>query len=151
MTFGRMRQQQNSKMNVLPGTQGTEDNNSRETSSFSQEELELQWMSMCNRMPLRLSGIAARMKNMNPQILEFPGVELVVPNEIIKTEVETIRGSILSTLKMYLHNSDITLTIRVAEQLEQTKVLTRREQFEEMVQKNPSVEKLRLLFELELA
>ena len=151
MTFGRMRQQQNSKMTVLPGTQGTEDNNSRETSSFSQEELELQWMSMCNRMPLRLSGIAARMKNMNPQILEFPGVELVVPNEIIKTEVETIRGSILSTLKMYLHNSDITLTIRVAEQLEQTKVLTRREQFEEMVQKNPSVEKLRLLFELELA
>ncbi|UKK49163.1 DNA polymerase III subunit gamma/tau [Prevotella sp. E9-3] len=151
MTFGRMRQQQNSKMNVLLGTQGTEDNNSRETSSFSQEELELQWMSMCNRMPLRLSGIAARMKNMNPQILEFPGVELVVPNEIIKTEVETIRGSILSTLKMYLHNSDITLTIRVAEQLEQTKVLTRREQFEEMVQKNPSVEKLRLLFELELA
>ena len=151
MTFGRMRQLQNSKMNVQSGTQDAEDNNSHETSSFSQENLELQWMSMCNRMPLRLSGIAARMKNMNPQIVEFPAVELVVPNEIIKTEVETIRGSILSTLKKYLHNSDITLTLKVTEQQERTKVLTRREQFEEMVQRNPSVEKLRSAFELELA
>jgi DNA polymerase-3 subunit gamma/tau len=91
------------------------------------------------------------MKNMNPVIKELPAVEVVVPNEIIKAEMEQIRGSILATLKIYLHNSNITLTLRVAEKQEQAKILSRREQFEEMTKANPSVEKLRKEFDLELA
>ena len=106
---------------------------------------------MCNRMPQRLSGIAARMKNMNPRITEFPAVELLVPNEIIKAEVEQIQRSILATLKLYLHNTDITMTLRVAEKQEQTRILSRREQFEELTKENPVVEKLRAEFDLELA
>ena len=118
--------------------------------NFTQEELELQWLSMCNRMPQRLSGLAARMKNMNPNIVSMPDVEVVVPNEMILAEVETIKGSILSTLKMYLHNSEITLTLRVAKQDERRPVLSRREQFEQMQKNFPVIEELRKLFELEL-
>ena len=151
MSWQRLRQQANPKMQILPGTTGVSEQQVEERASFTQDELELQWMSMCNRMPQKYSGISARMKNMNPRILELPAVELVVPNEIIKTEVETIKGSILSTLKLYLHNSDITLTIRVAEKQERERILTRREQFEEMVKQNESVEKLRIAFDLEFA
>ena len=78
-------------------------------------------------------------------------VEVVVANEIIKAEIEQIKGSILATLKMYLHHSNISLSLRVAERQEQTKILTRREQFELMTNDNPSVEKLRVEFDLELA
>ncbi|MDE6807888.1 MAG: DNA polymerase III subunit gamma/tau, partial [Prevotella sp.] len=95
--------------------------------------------------------IATRMKNMNPVIKEMPAVEVVVANEIIKAEVEQIKGSIVNTLKFHLHNSDITLTITLAEKGEREKVLSRREQFEEMVRQNPSVGKLWALFDLELA
>ena len=151
MSWNKLRLQGNPKMQILPGTQGVDDKTVEEQTAFTQDELELQWMSMCNRMPQRLSGIAARMKNMNPRVVELPAVELVVPNEIIKTEVENIRGSIVSTLKLYLHNSGITLTIRVAERQEQARTLTRREQFEEMVRANASVEKLRAAFDLEFA
>ncbi len=151
MSWNKLRLQGNPKMQILPGTQGVDDKTVEEQAAFTQDELELQWMSMCNRMPQRLSGIAARMKNMNPRVVELPAVELVVPNEIIKTEVENIRGSIVSTLKLYLHNSGITLTIRVAERQEQARTLTRREQFEEMVRANASVEKLRAAFDLEFA
>ena len=49
------------------------------------------------------------------------------------------------------NNSDLTFAMRVAERQEQAKVLTRREQFEEMVKENPAVEKLRSTFDLELA
>ena len=138
-------------MQILPGTQGVDTKDKDEAEEFSQQDLELQWMSMCNRMPQRLSGIAARMKNMNPQITEFPAVEVVVANEIIKAEVEQIKGSILATLKLYLHHSNISLSLRVAEKQEQAKILTRREQFELMTNDNPSVEKLRIEFDLELA
>ena len=106
---------------------------------------------MCNRMPQKYSGIAARMKNMSPKILEMPQVEVVVPNEIAKDEMEAIKGNILSTLKMYLHNDDITMSLRVAEQKEREKILTRKEQFELMSEKNPAIERLRKMFDLQLA
>ena len=148
--------QQDKKMNILPGfTKDADTKNADEQKQFSQQDLELQWMAMCNRMPQRLSGIAARMKNMNPIIvgenLRTPTIEVVVPNEIIKAEVEQIRGSILATLKLHLHNSAIMMTLRVAEQEEKEKILTRREQFELLTSQNPAVEKLREVFELELA
>ena len=111
-------------------------------------------MAMCNRMPQRnskLMGIATRMKNMNPKITELPNVEVTVSNEIVKGEMENIRGSIVATLRMNLHNSAITLTLNVAEQQEQEKVMTRREQFEQMSQQNPAIEQLREAFDLELA
>ena len=145
------RQTQPSKMNILPGTPGAQQAAGNEQQQFKQEELELQWMSMCNRMPQRLSGIAARMKNMNPVITQLPMVEVIVPNEIIRDEVEAIKGSIVKTLQMYLHNSAISLTLKVAEQAPHEKMLTRREQFELLAQQNTSVEKLREAFDLELA
>ena len=151
MSWSNLRQQATQKMQILPGTQGIDNKVSQESAEFTQENLELQWMAMCNRMPQKYSGIAARMKNMNPVVTQLPDIELVVPNEIIKTEVENIRGSILSTLKLYLHNSNITFTLRVAEKHEQARILTRREQFEEMQRANPSIEKLKAAFDLEFA
>ena len=121
---------------------------------FSQEDLELQWMSMCNRMSdnqPQLIGIATRMKNMNPQITEFPQVEVTVENELIKQDMEAIYKSILKTLQMYLHNAQITFTIQVSDQKDQPKVLSRRQQFEEMSKINPAVAKLQQAFDLELA
>ena len=121
---------------------------------FSQEDLELQWMSMCNRMSdnkPQLIGIATRMKNMNPQITEFPQVEVTVENELIKQDMEAIQKSILKTLQLHLHNQQITFTIQVSNQKEQTKILSRREQFEEMRKINPAVAKLQQEFDLELA
>ena len=138
------------KMQILPDsslTRGQID----EQNVFSQEDLELQWMSMCNRMPQKLSGIATRMKNMNPVILQMPAVEVVVPNEIARDEMEQIKGSIVNTLRLYLHNNQITLLLRVAEKEEREVILTRREQFELMSSQNPAIDRLRKVFSLELA
>lgn len=142
------------KMQVIPGTLGTDDPNAapkEEYQEFTQQDLEFQWMSMCNRMPQKLSGIAARMKNMNPTIKAMPEVEVVVENSIMLDQLTAIKGSVVNTLKLYLHNNGITLSMRLAEHNEQVKVLTRREQFEEMSRQNPSIEKLRSLLDLELA
>ena len=150
MSWKNLRQQ-NSKMKILPGTPGVETKPLNEQNQFTQADLELQWLAMCNRMPQKYSGIAMRMKNMNPVITEMPIVEVEVPNEIMKTEMEQIKGSIISTLKLHLRHSGIDLLLHVAENLETAKPLTRREQFEELVKENPSVEKLRVAFDLVLA
>ena len=143
-----------SKMNIIPGTPADNGNRQLSNCTFTQAELELQWMSMCNRMSQKkqeLSGIAARMKNMNPVITDFPQVEVTVDNQLIKQDIDKIYKSILRTLQTYLQNSQLTLNIVVSEKPVQTKVFTRREQFEEMRKNNPAVEALRQAFDLELA
>ena len=142
------------KMSVIPGTLDASDPNATpkdEEQSFSQQDLELQWMLMCNRMPQKLSGIATRMKNMNPVITDFPNVEVTADNQVALDQLEQIKGSIASTLKLYLHNKSITLTLRLAEQEEIAPILSRREQYELMEKENPSIGKLRELLSLELA
>jgi DNA polymerase-3 subunit gamma/tau len=142
------------KMQIIPGTLGVDDPgkpSEDEHSEFSQQDLEFQWMSMCNRMPQKLNATAARMKNMNPVITEFPAIEVTVDNQIMMEQMLTIKGSIVNTLKIYLHNSGISLELKLAEHHEQMKIMTRREQYEEMEKQNPSLEKLRELLNLELA
>lgn len=118
---------------------------------FTQEDLELQWLSMCNRIPQQYSGIATRMKNMNPVIKLFPAIEVFVDNALVKQEMEDFKGRILKTLQTSLHNDGITLEITIVEHEGPVKILTRREQFEMMSNENPAVEKLRQAFDLELA
>ena len=138
------------KMNIIPGTvSGSMEQQTN--AEFTQEELELQWMSMCNRMPQEYSGIATRMKNMNPVITEFPKLQVTVDNTLIQQQMEDFKGRIVKTLINSLHNVGITIDIIVAEQTGQKKLLTRREQFEALRKENPAVEKLRQDFDLELA
>ena len=143
-----------SKIQIVPGMLAPNDPNSKpitENNQFSQEDLELQWMSMCNRMPQKLSAIATRMKNMNPKIGEFPNVKVMVDNQVILEQMQQIQKSILNTLKLYLSNTSITLELMLTKHEEAVRILSRREQFEEMSKENPAVEKLREIMDLELA
>ena len=155
-SFKKMGQKNNETqkggMQIIPGSINMPTGQDTITDAqFTQTDLEFQWMAMCNRMPQKLSGIATRMKNMNPEITEFPTVEVVVDNELIKQEIEDIQKSIAKTLQVYLHNNQIQITVRVAEQTEHVKILSRREQFEQMAEKNAAVAKLQQAFDLELA
>ena len=139
-----------SKINIIPGTVSPAIAQQK-NAQFSQEDLELQWMAMCNRMPQELSGIATRMKNMNPTITELPQIEVQVDNSLIKQEMEDFKGRIVSTLRNGLQNENLSLEIIIIEHKEQEKPLSRREQFEKLTKENPAIEKLRQVFNLELA
>ena len=139
-----------SKINIIPGTVSPAIAQQK-NAQFSQEDLELQWMAMCNRMPQELSGIATRMKNMNPTITELPQIEVQVDNALIKQEMEDFKGRIVSSLRNGLQNESLSLEIVIVEQKEQEKPLSRREQFEKLTKENPAIDKLRQVFNLELA
>ena len=91
------------------------------------------------------------MKNLVPTVTTMPAIEVKVDNRLVLEEMETIKGSIVNTLKLYLHNNAITLAMSVNDQPQATRILTRREQYEELSKKNPAVAKLQELFGLELA
>ena len=150
-SWNNLRNKPRGNMPAAEGSQQENNPSAGDQQPFDQHALELEWLSMCNRMPQHLSGVATRMKNMSPTITEFPAVEVLVDNQLAQEQVESIKGSIINTLKLHLHNKDITLTIRVAEHQELGKILTRSEQFQQMEEENPSVGKLREIFDLVLA
>ena len=125
--------------------------NTDENTEFTQEQLDFQWMAMCNRMPQKMIAMASRMKNMHPHILDFPQIEVVVDNKLLLDEMSGIKGRIRATLAKELHNGNITLEFRLAKMEEVGKILTRREIFDEVRKENPAIEKLRSLLDLNLA
>ena len=72
-------------------------------------------------------------------------------NQLAMDQMEQIKGSILKTLKIRLHNNAITLSMRIAEHQEGEPVLSRKDQYELIVKENPAIGRLRELFDLVLA
>ena len=124
-----------------------------EQTEFTQEELELQWMIMCNRMASHKEfvGIAARMKNMVPKITVYPNIELVMENEFLLKQITEVRNRIKATMVALLHNADINFSLRLAKAEEAGKILTKREIFEQLCEDHPAIERLRKDFHLDLA
>ena len=120
-----------------------------EQKQFTETELITQWVAMCRRMPQQMAGISARMLNMKPVITQYPNVEVTVDNQMLLNQMNSIRGRIRSTLANDLHNNDLTLTLRLAKSEEVKRVLSKKELFEAIIKKNPAIEKLRGLLDLE--
>ena len=109
---------------------------------FSEDDLQLQWMMMCNRMPQQMRALASRMKNIQPKLLDFPNVEVVVENEVLLSDVQQIKGRIRATLAKELGNGNLTLTVRLAKAEEVKAILSKREVLAELIKTNAGVKRL---------
>lgn len=119
-----------------------------EQEEFTNEQLELAWMSMCNRMQGPLASLADRIRNIKPHITEFPAIEVIVDNELLLEQVKKIQNRIKATMRASVHHSGLSMTLRVARPEEVSKILTKREVFEELLKKNPAMKKLTDSFSL---
>lgn len=118
---------------------------------FNDDMLLLQWMSMCNRMPDSMVGTATRMKNLTPEIIAYPEVEVVVDNKMLLEDIQKIKNRIQNTLMQTLHNDDLKLSLRLARPEEIKKILSPKELFEKLCSENPAVKRLGDMFKLEFA
>ncbi len=119
--------------------------------SFTEDDLRMQWLSMCNRMPPEMVGTALRMKNILPSITTFPEIEIVVDNQMLLNDLQKIKRRIENTLIQVLHNDDIKLSLRLALQDEIKKLLSPREFFEKLCNENSAIKALNAALDLEFA
>ena len=114
-----------------------------EEKAFTLADLRLQWLAMCNRMETSsMVGMAKRLKNIIPDITEYPKIELVVDNEMLRDEIQVIKHRLELTMAKYLHNGSISLNIRVAEPAERQKILTPKENFLLMLERSDGLKAL---------
>lgn len=145
-TFSNLKKKQEKKQDV----EDTAIADTGERKEFDDDTLQLQWYAMCSRMPQQMAGLAARMKNVKPVITSLPDIEIVVENKILLDEIIKIKGRIRNTLSIALHNTGITLNIRLAKPEEIKKILSPREMFEAMRAGSPAIERLRKELDLEI-
>ena len=106
--------------------------NKEEATEFTEDQLSLEWLRMCNRMPPQMTGLAQRMKNIQPTILSYPDIEILVDNKLLLDQLGAIKGRIRASLAAGLHNGSITVSLRLAKQNEIKPLLTKKQIFDKM-------------------
>lgn len=123
-----------------------------EDQAFSEQDLRRYWLEFAQRLPKEEAANAGRMKTMNPHLLDDNTTfEIVVDNEIVKKYMEDIMPKVRSYLCAQLHNSKVSMTVRVSNPQEVVKAYNRVEQYQMMNQKNPQLQHLREEFGLEFS
>ena len=125
---------------------------SKEDNAFTDEDLQREWLAMCNRMSKnpQMVGLAASMRNLQPKITSHPEIEILVTNNILLDQLKGIQGRIRATLSGELHNSSLKVSLRIAENFEIKKIKTKQEIFEKLKEESASLRKLITDLKLEL-
>ncbi len=120
--------------------------------SFTQEQVEGQWINMCMRMQniKELIGLANRMKAVTPTITNFPNIEVVVDNQLLLNDILNIKNRIRPTFVQGLRNNQIQIDYRIAKADEIKKVLSKREVFDNIMDSNPAFKKMVSILNLAL-
>lgn len=123
-----------------------------EDQAFCEQDLRRYWLEFAQRLPKEEAANAGRMKTMSPHLLDDNTTfEIVVDNEIVKKYMEDIMPKVRSYLCAQLHNSKVSMTVRVSNPQEVVKAYNRVEQYQMMNQKNPQLQHLREEFGLEFS
>ena len=128
MTFAGLKH----KEEVVKQAEEEEIKNKEEATEFTEDQLSLEWLRMCNRMPSQMTGLAQRMKNIQPTILSYPDIEILVDNKLLLDQLGAIKGRIRASLAAGLHNGSITVSLRLAKQNEIKPLLTKKQIFDKM-------------------
>ena len=110
--------------------------------NFTESDLYIEWLSMCNRMPQKMAGLISRMKNLVPKITDFPNIEIKVGNQMLYDDIAPIKKRIQATLRQKLNNGSINIHLTVAEQHEIKQLLTPRERYNKIINENKVIRAL---------
>ena len=117
---------------------------------FTEEELQKAWQEFAENL-VEEKLLRNTMMLYKPKMLGNTVFEVEVNTEINKNYLDDYGNVILAYLRESLQNDDITMTVKISEATVVKKPLTSREIFDELVQKNPSLQKLSDEFDLELS
>jgi len=120
------------------------------TEDFSEHELKTAWSSYSQLV--EKEGKFNLLSHLTMGVPQLKGhtIHLEFPNHTIKTEVERAKFELLSFLRERLQNYNIDLAITVNEKVEKKYAYSPREKFEKLKEKNPSIERLRQEFDLDI-
>lgn len=118
---------------------------------FTETELRSHWNTYVAQIEKEGQKIIASNLNADPpRLKEGFVVEITLPNDTMKKEVERAQSGVLDYLKKKLNNYSISLEVQVSESMDTKYAFTPEEKYEKIREKNPAVDLLRRTFDLDL-
>ena len=118
---------------------------------FNEKDLRYYWLEFANLLPVENAANAGRMKTMTPHLINDTTFEFVVDNEFVEKNMTDMIPQIQEHLRKQLHNSKITMTVRISKPQEVIKAYNKVEQYQMMSKKNPNLKRLCEELDLELS
>ena len=153
-TFASMRRANSNENNENETGENSQNKASEESVNkvFEQNDLEKAWLLMCNRMQLNIEykALATRMKNIYPELTDFPKVVVRVENQLLLDSINPMRKRILATLKKDLQNQNIELDLQLIAMSDIKVAMTKPQAYKKLIEDNNAFSDLVKEFELEL-
>ncbi len=118
---------------------------------FDEQALSYHWRTFAASLPQEQAATAARMKNMKLRMLSGSDFEVVVENQQVKHYLDPLVPDIERALRKGLKNSHVHMHLRVAEAGEQSRPYTKREQYQQMLERSAGLRLLNEEFGLKLS
>ncbi len=113
-----------------------------EQQPFTVEQLQQEWLAMCERISKSQAGLGTRLKNVLPQLEPPTTIVLNMPNEDLLGQVKKIERRIKKTLELALHNDAITLQLTVNSEAFNPNIITNEEYLAKLAQNYPLFRKM---------
>jgi len=124
--------------------ESSEDLSKKPRTPFTEEQLRGKWKSFCYTIEKEgKTGLAATLTKHPVIIKDNFQLELVLDSKIQELELNSTKASLLDFSRKELNNYDIDLHDTIKESIVETKHLTNKDKFLQMVEKNPVLGELR--------
>ncbi len=117
---------------------------------FSLKDVEAGWEAYQEKLNRKGRKILASIMATDKPKLKDRVIEIELPNETMKQDLQKEQGDLMKFLKRRLKNSEISLAIKVNREAAKKFVFTPKERYEKLKEKNPLVEKLKNTFDLDI-
>ena len=117
---------------------------------FSEDELLIAWNTFVNHLREEGKMNLASILSIDTPKLKGTTIHLEFPNATNKVEVERQQYDLLQFLRQTLKNYDISIAITINEEMEKKFAYTPDEKYEKLKEKNPNIELLRKIFDLDI-
>lgn len=118
--------------------------------SFTETEMLEQWFKYAQRMEDKGFHIIASLLTINDPKLEGTTIIHELPNESSKIDFEKEKTELLGYLRGKLHNHDISVHIKVNENISSKKAYTAQDKYNRLNEINPNLEVLKKMFDLDV-
>ena len=120
------------------------------TEPFTETQMLEQWLKYAQRLGNKGYKIVESLLLINDPKLEGTTIIHELPNESSKIDFEGEKHDLLGYLRGKLHNHNITIEIKLNENIELKKAFTTEEKYERLKEINPALDLLRKTFDLDL-
>ena len=117
----------------------------------SEDGIRICWKQFASTLPKEHSALAGRLLNVRPVLDADLTLTVTVDNSMVASDISGMRPRIESYLRQQLQNSRLTLKIVVEEAQAAHRIYSRVEQFQILEKRNPVLQKLKELLDLDLS